>query len=273
MLELVDFLYIACIGAIGAYISGLLGVGGGIIFIPVLEHYLIKSGVSGTELVKFTLANSFFVIVFAGLVISIKQHRAGNFYMKPVIYTAIPGIISSTLLTLLIIHGQWYKPAMFKTFFLMMLIPMTLRMFTRKEHANRTDTVLPGPLPFSITGFFTGIITSLSGLGGGILMVPVFSDFLKIPIKIATSISTGVIPLFTLALIIPYMAATPASISSFQFGYVVFPLVAPLIISVVFVSPIGVKAAHRMKPLVLRLIFASITSLIILKELYQYFSK
>lgn len=273
MLELIDFVYIILIGSIGAYISGLLGVGGGIIFIPVLEHYLTKSGITGTELVKFTLANSFFVIVFAGLVISVKQYRSGNFHLKPVIYTAIPGIISSTILALLIKGSDWLTPAIFKTFFLMMLIPMTIRMFTRKELADEVIKPLPGPLLFSITGFFTGIITGLSGLGGGILMVPVFSDFLKIPIKIATSISTGVIPLFTLALTITYMDASPASLSHWQLGYVVFPLVAPLILSVIFISPMGVKAAHKMKPLVLRLIFASITSLIIIKELYTYFSR
>lgn len=272
MLELTDFIFIALMGAVGAYISGLLGVGGGIIFIPVLEHYLIKSGATGPELVKFTLANSFFVIVFAGIIISFKQYRSGNFYFKPVLYTAVPGIVSATILTLFIIKGDWYQPAIFKTFFLMMLIPMTLRMFTRKEHSNQ-ETTLPQPKYFSITGFFTGIITGLSGLGGGILMVPVFSDILKIPIKIATSISTGVIPLFTLALIIPYMSASPVKLDNWQLGYVVFPLVAPLILSVWVFSPIGVRAAHRMKPVTLRLIFASITSLIIIKELYTYFNK
>jgi uncharacterized membrane protein YfcA len=270
MFELSDYVIIALLGSIGAFISGLLGVGGGVIFIPILDYYIVKAGIQGSELVKFTLANSFFVIVFSGIVISIKQYKSGNFYPKQVFFTALPGVLSSFLVTYLILSGNWYQQHMFKTLFLLMLIPMTIRMFSQKEKAINSDVVFPSYLLFSITGFFTGIITSLSGLGGGILMVPVFSDFLKLPIKIATSISTGVIPIFTAVLIIPYMMAYPEVINQFQIGYIVFPIVAPLIISVMVISPTGVKVAHMLKPFHLRIIFACVSSIIILKELYGF---
>lgn len=273
MLEISDFVIIALFGAIGAFISGLLGVGGGIIFIPILDYYLQKAGIFGTELVKFTLANSFFVILFAGMIISLKQYRSDNFFLKPVIYTAIPGVVTSYIMTRLILEGNWYQQNQFKTVFLLMLIPMTIRMFMRKDHIIVSHKAMPAWPIFSITGFFTGIITSLSGLGGGILMVPVFSDLLKLPIKTATSISTGVIPIFTLVLIIPYMNAHAAIINPYQCGYIVFSLVAPLILSVIIISPLGVKTAHQMKSNHLRIIFASVASIIILKEIYTFATK
>jgi len=152
-----------------------------------------------------------------------------------------------------------------------MLVPMTYRMFTQKEKQTTEFKDFPSWRVFSVTGFFTGIITSLSGLGGGILMVPVFSDFLKLPIKVATSISTGVIPIFTVVLCIPYMLAHPTIVYNYQLGFVVLPLVAPLILSVLFVSPFGVRIAQLMKPLQLRIIFACISSLIIIKEIYGLF--
>lgn len=270
MLELSDFIVIALLGSVGAFISGLLGVGGGVIFIPILDYYLVKAGIHDSELVKFTLANSFFVIVFSGVVISIKQYKSGNFYPRQVILTAIPGVFSSFLVTYLILNGNWYQQHMFKTLFLLMLIPMTIRMFFQKEKPINKEIVFPKGYFFTITGFFTGIITSLSGLGGGILMVPIFSDFLKIPIKVATSISTGVIPIFTAILIVPYMMAKPQIINNIQIGYIVLPIVAPLIVSVLFISPFGVRVAHQLKPLHLRIIFACVSSIIILKELYGF---
>lgn len=271
MLDIYDYITVALIGTVGAFISGLLGVGGGIIFIPVLKFYLIKAGISGEELVRFTLANSFFVIVFAGIIISIRQKRSGNFYIKPVIYTSIPGIISSLLVTLLILEISWYNESIFKIVFLSLLIPLTFRMLFSKKKNDSKEINFPSYKVFGITGFFTGIITSLSGLGGGIVMVPVFTDLLKIPIKVATSISTGVIPLFTVILVIPYMFRNPVQVSAWQTGYILYPLTAPLILSVLFISPQGVKLAHKMKAATLRYIFACIAITIITKELWNFF--
>jgi uncharacterized membrane protein YfcA len=269
MLTPADFIIILLLGTVGGFISGLLGVGGGLIFIPILEYYLSQSGVADSELVKFTLANSFFVIVFAGAIISYRQWKIGNFYGRSVIYTAITGIISSQLMTYVIIHGTWYNQHLFKIIFLSMVIPMALRMFVKRKHIE-LDKPMPAAPPLATTGFFTGIVTALSGLGGGIVMVPVFTELLKIPIRKATSISTGVIPLLTLPLVLSYMNASPLyHPDNLMAGYIIFPLVVPLIVSVLLVAPLGVHAAQKVKPSVIKSIFIVVVTIVVIKELYH----
>jgi uncharacterized membrane protein YfcA len=220
-------------------------------------------------LVKFTLANSFFVIVFAGAIISYRQWKIGNFYGRSVIYTAITGIISSQLMTYVIIHGTWYNQHLFKIIFLSMVIPMALRMFVKRKHIE-LDKPMPAAPPLATTGFFTGIVTALSGLGGGIVMVPVFTELLKIPIRKATSISTGVIPLLTLPLVLSYMNASPLyHPDNLMAGYIIFPLVVPLIVSVLLVAPLGVHAAQKVKPSVIKSIFIVVVTIVVIKELYH----
>jgi uncharacterized membrane protein YfcA len=69
-LEIIDYVILAVFGALGAFISGFLGVGGGIIYIPVLDYFLKKAGMNDDMLVKGILANSLFTIIFSGSVSS-----------------------------------------------------------------------------------------------------------------------------------------------------------------------------------------------------------
>ena len=61
--------------------SGLIGVGGGIIFVPILTYFLSRLGYADEVLVKAVLANSLFAIIFTGGTISFKQFR--NFKRAP----------------------------------------------------------------------------------------------------------------------------------------------------------------------------------------------
>ena len=64
MLEWFDYLLLIAAGAIGGFMSGLIGVGGGIIFVPILTYFLSRLGYADEVLVKAVLANSLFAIIF-----------------------------------------------------------------------------------------------------------------------------------------------------------------------------------------------------------------
>ena len=159
---------------------------------------------------------------------------------------------------------------MFTLVFLFMLAPLVFRMFFDRQKHEIESSVFPSAAKMGITGFFTGIATSVSGLGGGIVMVPVFTNLLKINIKKATSISTGVIPFFALANGLLYIFATNIQqVHNLQTGYIVYPLVLPLIVGVFVTAPLGVQAAKTMKPITLKFIFATIISIIMIIKVLQ----
>ncbi len=122
------------------------------------------------------------------------------------------------------------------------------------------------------TGFFAGIVTALSGLGGGVVMTPVFTDVLKISIRKASSISNGVIPLFAIAVGIYNLGDTPPyKVSEWQVGYIVFPVIIPMILATFIFAPLGVKTAQKTPQATIRLVFAAMVTLVLTKVLYEIF--
>lgn len=224
-------------------------------------------------LVKGILANSLFTIIFSGSVSSYNQYKHGNFFPKQIINTALPGMLTAFIITYLIKNGDWYSKTTFNYVFAAMLFIIVLRMFMAK---SQTQEQMPESAnwKYRLTGFFAGIITAFSGLGGGVVMTPVFTDVMKQNIKKASSISNGVIPLFAIVLGIYNLSDKPAQyISDYQVGYIVLPVVLPLIISTFLFAPLGVRVAQKTSQQVIRLTFATFATLVFIKLLYEIIYK
>ncbi len=273
MLNINDYLIIFFLGSIGGFISGFLGVGGGIVYIPILDYFLTKLGLQQDALVKGILANSLFTIFFSGSIASYKQYKSGNFYPKEILQTAIPGIITALFITYLIRNGNWYSKEIFNYVFAAMLLIISLRMLLAKPVISDTEKVISNN-KYRLTGFFAGLVTAFSGLGGGVVMTPVFTDLLKQTFKKASSVSNGVIPMFALFVGLYNLSGEQAQVvHQYQIGYIVFPLVLPMVLAAVFLTPLGVKVSHQVKPLLIRNIFAIFVSLIFIKTIYEIFTR
>ena len=271
MLETLDYFTIFLLGSIGGFLSGFLGVGGGIIYIPILNFYLSKMGLQGDDLVKGLLANSLFTIIFSGSISTYKQYKAGNFFPKQILETSLPGVVSVLITTYLIRNGSWYSYTVFNYVFASMLLLIALRMFSKSKSqiGEEKDAT---KMQYRITGFITGIVTAMSGLGGGVVMTPVFTDVFKQNIKKASSISNGVIPIFAIVVGIYNLSGVPVSkIHDWQIGYIVFPVVLPMILSAMVFAPIGVNISHKTSQKIIRIVFATFVSLVFIKTCYAIF--
>ncbi|MFT5725621.1 MAG: putative membrane protein YfcA [Bacteroidia bacterium] len=267
-MEFSELILALVFGIIGGMLSGLLGVGGGIIFIPVFEWIFKQKGVEGEELVRLMLANSFLAILFSGITSSYKHRKMGTFYPKEIITIAIPAMIFGSSLSYVITALSWFKDIYFQVVFILVILVTLWRLFVsgKKE-------ALP-ELPYSMTkygliGVATGLISAFSGLGGGVAMIPLLTLILRHDMKKAAGISIGVIPIMILPMLVVYATQTP----SFQFegavGYLQFLIVLPVVIGIFIGSPIGVAIAKRIKSKQLKLIFAILLIIIGIKYIYQ----
>lgn len=258
----------------GGFLSGLLGIGGALVFIPILTHYIGNADV-GLESVPYLLANSFFIVFIAGISASFKQHTMKNLHPKQALYVAIPATIISLIIIAIIenmtSNGNEQLKVIFKFVFLSLLFFIVIQTFmtAKNKHYNRLSEEVK-PHKFVLSGLFVGFFSGITGLGGGSIMLPIFHNFLKIKYTIATSISSTVIALFTLPSLIYYAFLEPTNIiyPSAQAGYICWPLVLPIVPFIIIFSQLGVKYNHQFPVWLLKTIFASIIIINIYKIIF-----
>jgi len=263
VLNVTDYIVLFASGCLGGVIAGLLGVGGGVINVFILTFYADKLGIESVDQVRFILGNSLFAIFFSSVFGSVQQIKNKNFYFKEVGLTTITAILANILVSYTILKFEWYSKERFSIFFIIILSLLTIKMIitVRKQNTTGFKDKIAMKL-FAPLGFLAGIFSALTGLGGGVVMVPYMSDFYKLKIKKATSISLGVMPFMTLATSVLYTLFDNSN-SANALGYIRPEVVIPMGIGVMICAPLGVKLAARISEKKIRLAFILIVLIVI----------
>lgn len=283
------FLWLLLLGSFGGLLAGLLGVGGGMLFIPVITSYLHQYDISSAEMVKFTLANSIALVFMSGVSGTFRQIKMGTWQWKQSLTIGIPGAISNYFMTQAIQDGDWYQKDIFQGVFLGFLGLSILNMIFGKSKSPLPKNVKVNPQikeqstpyqfsliqdwPSMLVGIFAGTIVALSGLGGGIIMVPLFLIILKKSMHSATALSLSIVPILSISALIKYISITPThQVSSYQTGYLLWIMLIPMLLGVIFFSSLGQKIATKVPVVWLRVIFALLSAFILVKTLLELYS-
>ena len=285
-----SFLILLLCGSIGGFLAGLLGVGGGMLFIPVIHEYLNGYSLTTDEIVKYTLGNSIALVFISGVSGTFRQIKMGTWDWKQSLQIGIPGALSSLAMSYAITHGDWYNKQRFQTVFLGFLLLSIGNMIFGKPKAQKINSpsntnveLNDNPTHISPTaknqktillptlvGILAGTVVSLSGLGGGIIMVPLFRMLLKKPMHQATSLSLSIVPILSISSLLQYTISQPIQpINPLQTGYLLWIILIPMMAGVMFFSSFGQKTAPRVPVLWLRVIFAVLSSIILVKTLIE----
>ena len=284
-----EFLWLLLLGSFGGLLAGLLGVGGGMLFIPVITSYLHQYDISSAEMVKFTLANSIALVFMSGVSGTFRQIKMGTWQWKQSLTIGIPGAISNYFMTQAIQDGNWYQKEVFQGVFLGFLGLSILNMIFGKSKSSRQKDNKGNPQieeqstpyqfnlmqdwPSMLVGIFAGTIVALSGLGGGIIMVPLFLIILKKSMHSATALSLSIVPILSISALIKYTSITAThQVSSYQTGYLLWIMLIPMLLGVIFFSSLGQKIATKVPVVWLRVIFALLSAFILVKTLLELYS-
>jgi hypothetical protein len=287
---LFSFLILLLCGSIGGFLAGLLGVGGGMLFIPVIHEYLNGYSLTTDEIVKYTLGNSIALVFISGVSGTFRQIKMGTWDWKQSLQIGIPGALSSLAMSYAITHGDWYNKQRFQTVFLGFLLLSIGNMIFGKSKAQKINSPSNTNVELSekqtyisptaknqktillptLVGILAGTVVSLSGLGGGIIMVPLFRMLLKKPMHQATSLSLSIVPILSISSLLQYTISQPIQpINPLQTGYLLWIILIPMMAGVMFFSSFGQKTAPRVPVLWLRVIFAVLSSIILVKTLIE----
>lgn len=258
---LIEVIILLVAGLATGFLVGLLGVGGGIIFVPVLLYYYKSIGIEPALIAELTVATSLFCVLLAAASGTRHQLRRKSAILRTATITGLTSGVAVILAARFITTQPWFDANAFQLVFAGILIVSVLRMGSsaiRNTEAPEEDVDAPVPLPaLAGTGAAAGTLSAVAGVGGGIILVPIYHNLFRYPIHLATGTSSATIVFTSLIGVLTYVVmgwgvATP---SPWAAGYV--DVVAGLVLAVpsFMTSRLGVTVAHRMPRRGLTLIF------------------
>lgn len=247
-----EWLVYLATGAFAGLLAGLLGVGGGLIIVPILALSFAAQGVAGEVQMHLAIGTSLATIIFTSISSVTAHHRRGAVEW-PVFHALTPGIVVGALLGALI--ARWLPTPSLRTLFGLFELFVALQMALNLKPASHR--VLPGMLGMSSAGGVIGALSALVGIGGGTLTVP-FLLWCNVTIQraIATSAACG-LPIAVAGAIGFVLSGwdnphLPAASS----GYLYWPALLGVVASSVLFAPLGAGLAHALPTAVLKRLFA-----------------
>ena len=253
------------LGATAGFLAGLFGVGGGLLMVPVLLFVFDAQHFPAEHTMHLALGTSMATILFTSLSSLRKHHQHGAVIWR-VVRNITPGILLGTALGALLAAAI---PARGMAIFFALFVYFAAAQILLDKRP-KPSRQLPGMAGMTLTGTFTGWISSLVSIGGGTVIVP-FLVWCNVPIRnaIGTSAAIG----FPIAVggTLGYIAtgmnlpALPAP----SLGFVYLPALLWVALASVTTAPLGAMAAHRMEVGLLRKLFAVLLLVLATKLLWK----
>lgn len=263
-----ELLTLLAAGAVAGITAGLLGIGGGVIIVPVLSLVFASQGVDADILIKVAIGTSLATIVITAVSSILAHHRRGA-VRWPLVKTMSTGVVAGSLLGAWladIIPGYWLTVG-----FIVFLGSVSVQMGLGSVGAGRD---LPGPWVLRGVSAVVGVISALMGIGGGALHVPYLS-WCGVPVKqaIATAATIG-FPL-ALASSLGFVVAglDETGLPPLSLGYINLPAFGGVVASSILFAPLGARLAHQLPDKLLKRVFAVFLFLLALRMAYALLLK
>ena len=252
-------------GAVVGFASGLLGSGGGFIMTPV--QYMIFTNMGMSTKVAMMLAFGTSLLVILPTVVSgvWRHHKRGAVRWKAAIIMGICGFMSSFggVEIADILPGPWLK-MVFGAVVLASGIRMLISRPTESEQEAKENPWLLVAWAIPI-----GIVTGMTGLGGGVIAVPIMVLALKFKMHNAVATSLAMIIFTSTGGVISYIinGLGAPDLPAYSIGYVNLQAWFLLAVTSIGMAQVGAMTAHRLPARQLRWIFIAVMFYVALRML------
>ena len=259
-------LYLA-VGAVAGVLAGLLGIGGGLVIVPMLVFCMELQHLPQELIMHLALGTSMASIMFTSVSSFMAHHRRGAVEWS-VVRRIVAGILLGTFV------GAWIAAQMstgaLKVFFVVFLYYVCYQMLTGKK--PKASRQLPGMAGMSCAGGVIGVVSSLVGIGGGTLSVP-FMFWHNIPIHRAIGTSAAIGFPIAVSGTLGYISSGwgAENLPAWSLGYVSIPALVSIAVMSVLTAPLGVRLAHSLPVDKLKRVFAVILFLVGTRMLISLF--
>ncbi len=260
---------IAASGAVGGLLAGLLGVGGGIVIVPVLDAALEFSGVPSSAALHVAVATSMATIISTAVSSSRSHAKRGSVDYALMRHWAVPIVLGSLAGSL---AAARLDARVLAAVFGCVALAAALKMLLPLDHVVLRRSV-PGGLGGASIPAAIGAVSAMMGIGGGTLSVPTMT-LCGVPVHKAVGTSALVGLWISVPATVGYLLAPAADAAGLPFtiGYVSLlglVIIAPVSWSV---APLGARLAHSLDRRWLSAAFGLFLAVVSARMLYRAFA-
>ena len=235
-------------GLVAGFLEGVFGMGGGIVLVPVLLIYARAVGISSLVATHVAIGTSLLVTALLSGALSVDYRRSGHLLLRGVLFIA-PAGIAGALLGSAVAAGL--EGTSLRNIFGFLLIVAAVRLFSGRRKPGKDQEPKLSPVPLLGTGLLLGLLSSLSGVGGALVAVPLLYTYMHVPLRKATGTSAAAIALTAAAGAASYLVSGWRNefLPPGMHGFIAWQAAIPLVLGAVPGRPHrntpGDKGRHR----------------------------
>lgn len=255
---------IAGAGIIAGLLSGLLGIGGGGVLVPVLYEAFGVAGVPEDVRMHLTLGTTLAVIAPTVLT-SLYAHNARGAVDMAVVRRMAPWIFIGVVIGVVVASDA--SSEALRWVWVVFGSLLAIKMALGRDDWKIADT-LPGPPVIEVAAFAIGLLSTLMGIGGATFTVPLLTLYGR-PLLQAVATATGIGPVIALPGLVGYVVTgwNMPGLPPYSLGYV--SLVALLVVPLsMMAAPFGVRLAHGISKRKLEIAFAIFIACVVARFLW-----
>ncbi len=260
-------IFFSCLfaGSLVGFLAGLLGIGGGLIIVPILVYLLPLINISYEVVMPIALATSLASIIVTSSSAALVHHQQQNIpwslAKSLMIFVALGALIGSYIASIL-------SAKALTVFFASAVIILAIYMIISTKTENKQT--MPSHFVLRSLGLFTGTLASLMGIAGGVVLVPSLSYFglpLRKTIGVATVCGVMVAIFGSIGYIISGWGQD--NLPPLSFGYIYLPAFFGIVLTSSIFARWGVKLATNLPVDLLKKFFAGFLILVAIKMIFQ----
>lgn len=240
----------ALTGLFAGFMAGYLGIGGGVVLVPVLSWIFARDPATAGVAVQMAVATSLATMLFSSLSSVIAHQRKGAILWS-IAVRLLPGLLLGALIGAVIADS--ISSEVLGRIFGVFLLTIGIQML--RGARQQADKPLPSVTATVAVGAGIGSISSLFGVGGGSMTVPwLLWHGQQIRHSVATAAACGYPIAVAGTLAFVFLGGdTPGAPT---LGYVNLQALAGIAVFSVIGAPLGVAAVHTSKPELAKRVFA-----------------
>jgi len=240
-----DEVITAAAGLVASFLSGLLGIGGGLVLTPLLLY--LPPLVGGVAIPVKIVTGLTIVQAISGSLLGAIRHRSYGNVSVPLVWLMGPPSAIASLIGALVSQGT--SDRVLLLIFAVMAFAGAVMLMLPVEPRDANTIAVRRPLAIAIAlviGFFGGMV----GIGGIAFIIAALVYILRVPARLAIGTSLG----------IGLFAAVAALVGKAATAQIDAPLASIVFVSALVASPVGAAVSVRTQP---RLLLGILSAIVI----------